>query len=61
MICYLERQVLNVKYKVNFNSVAYVDADSEDEAIDKFNSGYYIYREFEADSAEEVSDDLIDI
>ncbi len=53
--------MIYVKYKVNFNGVAYVDADSEDEAIDKFNSGYYIYREFEADSAEEVSDDLIDI
>lgn len=50
-----------MKYKVNFNGVAYVDANSEDEAIDRFNSGDYIYREFEADSAEEVSDALIDI
>ena len=53
--------MLYVKYKVNFNGFAYVDADSEDEAIDKFNSGDYIYREFEADSAEEVSDSLINI
>lgn len=53
--------MIYVKYKVNFNGVAYVDADSEDGAIDKFNSGDYIYREFEADSAEEVSDALIDI
>ena len=50
-----------MKYKVNFNGVAYVDANSEDEAINRFNSGDYIYREFKADSAEEVSDNLIDI
>ena len=50
-----------MKYKVNFNGVAYADANSEDEAINRFNSGDYIYREFEADSAEEVSDNLIDI
>lgn len=53
--------MIYVKYKVNFNGFAYVDADSEDEALDRFNSGYYIYREFEADSAEEVSDYLINI
>lgn len=48
--------MIYVKYKVNFNGFAYVDADSEDEAIDKFNSGDDIYQELEADSAEEVSD-----
>ena len=50
-----------MRFKVNFTGFAYVEADSEDEAIDKFNSGDEVYKEYEADSAEEVSDYLINI
>lgn len=50
-----------MRFKVNFTGFAYVDADSEDEAIDKFNCGDEIYQEYEVDSAEEVSDYLINI
>lgn len=45
-----------MRFKVNITGFAYVDADSEDEAIDKVNCGDVIYQEYEADSAEEVSD-----
>lgn len=45
-----------MKYKVNFNGVAYVDADSEDEAIEKFNCGDDTYHEYETDAVEEADD-----
>lgn len=50
-----------MRFKVNFTGFAYVEAESEDEAIDKFNSGDDVYKEYEADSVEEVSDYLIHI
>lgn len=50
-----------MRFRVNFTGCAYVEADSEDEAIDKFINGDAIYQEYEADSAEEASDYLIDI
>lgn len=48
--------MLYVKYKVNFNGFAYVEADSEDEAIEKFDCGDDMYREYETDAVEEADD-----
>lgn len=45
-----------VKYKVNFNGFAYVEADSEDEAIEKFNCGDDTYCEYETNAVEEADD-----
>lgn len=45
-----------MKYKVYFNGFAYVEADSEEEAIEKYNEGDEIYKEEDEPTAEEVDD-----
>ncbi len=50
-----------MKYKVNFNGFAYVEADSESEALEKFNCDDTIYSEYESDYAEEVSECFVDL
>lgn len=44
------------KYKVSFVGFAYVVADSEAEAIAKFNDGDYIYMEQTEVEAAEIDD-----
>lgn len=50
-----------MKFKVNFKGFAYVEADSEAEAIEKFNCDDAIYSEQEVDYAEEVSEYFVDL
>lgn len=44
------------KYKVNYSGFAYVEADSEEEAKELFESEDEIYKECEVTDVEEVDD-----
>ena len=48
-------------YKVTFSGFAYVQADSEEEAKEKFDDGYNVYKETNLDSVEEVDEMPIDL
>lgn len=48
-------------YKVAFSGFAYVQADSEEEAKEKFDDGYNVYKETNLDSVEEVDEMPIDL
>ena len=48
-----------MKYKVIFNKWAYVNADSEDEALDKAADDDIVYAEEEPMSATEVDEFLV--
>lgn len=48
------------KWKVKIEGFAYVEADTEDEAIELFDNGEAYYDEFEK-SAEEVDEFIIEI
>ena len=48
-------------YKVAFSGFAYVQADSEEEAKEKFDDGYNVYKETNLDSVEEVYEMPIDL
>lgn len=45
-----------MKYKVNFSGFAYVEADSEEEAIKLAEEDYAIYSEWEYSDVEEVDE-----
>ena len=45
-----------MKYKVIFDKWAYVEADSEDEAMDKAAGGDTVYEEEEPNEASEVDE-----
>ena len=49
-----------MKYKVNFSGFAYVEADSEDEAIDLYID-LPVYSEQTVTSVEEVDDFVVEI
>ena len=49
-----------MKYKVNFSGFAYVEADSEDEAIDLYID-LSVYSEQTVTSVEEVDDFVVEI
>lgn len=46
------------KWKVKFEGFAYVEADTEDEAIELYDNGETIYEEFETD-AEEIEEFIV--
>ena len=48
------------KYKVIMNKWAYVNADSEDDALDKAKAGEIVYEEDEPSWAYEVDEFLVD-
>lgn len=48
-------------YKVAFSGFAYVEADSEEEAKEKFDDGNHVYKEVTMDSVEEVDEMPIDL
>ncbi len=49
------------KYKVEYSGFAYVDADSEDEANDKYEMGDTVYEESGIDSTEEVDEFTVEM
>lgn len=49
-----------MKYKVIFNKWAYIEADSEDEAMDKAVDGDIVYEEEEPYEALEVDEFLVE-
>lgn len=49
-----------MKYKVIFNKWAYVEANSEDEALDKATDEDFVYEEEEPVEATEVDDFFVD-
>jgi len=49
-----------MKYKVIFSKWAYVEADSEDEAMDKAADGDTVYEEEEAIEASEVDEFVVE-
>lgn len=48
-------------YKVAFSGFAYVQADSEEEAKEKFDDDLNVYKETNLDSVEEVDEMPIDL
>lgn len=48
-------------YKIAFSGFAYVQADSEEKAKEKFDDGYNVYKETNLDSVEEVDEMPIDL
>jgi hypothetical protein len=45
-----------MKYIVNFSGFAYVEADSEEEAMEKYFDGEEVYKEENSPTVEEVDD-----
>ena len=48
-------------YKVNFSGFAYVEADSAEEAMKKYNNDDFVYKEVNPGKAEEVETMVIDL
>lgn len=51
---------MSMKYKVIFNKWAYVEADSEDEALDKAADGDTVYEEEEPNEVSEVDEFFVE-
>ena len=49
-----------MKYKVLFNKFIYVEADNEEEALEKVSDGETIYEEEELTEIEEVDEFYVD-
>lgn len=50
-----------MKYKVNFSGFAYIEANDEKEAKDKFGCEDIEYEEYSIDNVEEVDDFVVNI
>ena len=48
-------------YKVSFSGFAYVEADSAEEAMEKYNNDDFVYKEVNPGKAEEVDTIVIDL
>lgn len=48
-------------YKVSFSGFAYVEANSEEEAEEKFHDDEYFYQDLWTDETEEVQEAIIDL
>lgn len=48
-------------YKVSFSGFAYVEADSAEEAMEKYNNDDFVYMEVNPGKAEEVETMVIDL
>lgn len=49
------------RWKVEFNGFAYVEAESEDEAIEKYQSGDTVYEENEVGEVTTVDEFFVEI
>ena len=47
------------KYKVYFSGFAYVEADSEEDAVEIYHDGYTDYEEQQVDEVEEVDEFVV--
>lgn len=52
---------LMAKYKICFSGFAYVEADSEESAIDKYFDDGAIYEESGVDSVSEIDDFIVEV
>lgn len=50
-----------MNYKVNFSGFAYIEADSEEEAKDKYHDDNCVYVEANIDDVEEVDDFIVEM
>lgn len=48
-------------YKANFSGFAYVEADSAEEAMEKYNNDDFVYKEVNPGKVEEVETMVIDL
>ena len=48
-------------YKVSFSGFVYVEADSAEEAMEKYNKDDFVYKEVNPGKAEEVETMVIDL
>lgn len=49
------------EYKVSFSGFAYAEADSAEEAMEKYNNDDFVYKEVNPGKAEEVETMVIDL
>ena len=50
-----------MKYRVDFSGFAYVEADSQSEALDKYENSDTVYEESEASHPVEVDEFTVDL